>query len=453
MRLESHGTKVFLCSDAGVIHVPATLYLNEKYSNPHTKGAVSRSLRVWVRAADAFGVDLASRALDGVWLYEQEKKSLRHLAFLQINEVESLSDIAVRSVASAKKIKKGAPDDDPGARAGAVRHNTAAKQLVNIADFLTWFYRTVIEPRMPHGSKKAFALRAQVEACSEDLKRAITTTKSSHPHSIRSVPTDRFLQIYSAIYLRAADIFKTEGKKVSQMIFRDRAMTLLAGEGMRPGAIGNITIQDFRWEGGNKAGYITIKDNTARRGKSLTTATPVQKGSRSRNGYNSEYVLTVWPTTADAIKVYLDNERNVLVMRGLRNRSKGFLFVAEHGGPISDRSTITHVFARARRGLASLDLLKREQDDQYQRSEEYWFTAYLLRHSAASLFYSMKSLEMNDEVVQDLMKSRFGWSLESQMPSLYARRAMSTAASLTVNEFMDDLFAAAKTARLAATGT
>lgn len=429
--------------------MPGTLYLNEKYSNPHTKQLFSRALRLWVRFADAFGIDLTSRALEGQWLTEGEKKALTHLAFRPIKEVESLTDVAVRSIASATKIQKRAPDDDPGERHGAVTHNTAAKQLVGIADFLKWFHEAVIEPRLPSGSEIYVGLRLQVESCTKSLKKAIRSTKSAHPHSLRSVPTERFLQIYSALYLQASDIFKTDDGNVSDVILRDRAMALLAGEGMRPGAIGNIALEDFRWDGGNKQGYIRIKDNSARRGKVLTTATPVQKGARSRKGYNSEYVLSIWPTTADAIKDYINNERKAVLTRGLANRSKGFLFVADHGGPISDRSTITYSFARAGRGLASLGLLARQEGDQYLKGDEYGFNAYLLRHSSASLFYSMKSTETKAEVVQDLMKDRFGWSRESQMPSLYAKRAMTDAAALTVGDFMDELFAAARAAKSA----
>ena len=447
MYLETHDAKVFLCSSAGSVHVPGTLYLNEKYSNPHSKQLFSRAIRLWVRFADALDIDLAARAIKGQWLSEGEKKILTHLAFRPIEEVESLSDVAVRSIASARKMKKRAPDEDPGERHGAVTHNTAAKQLVGIADFLTWFHETVIEPRLPSGSETYVRLRQQVEDCTKSLKKAIRSTKSAHPHSLRSVPTKRFLQIYSALYLQAADIFKTGNGAISDVVLRDRAMALLAGEGMRPGAIGNVALEDFRWDGGNKHGYIRIKDNSARRGKALTTATPVQKGARSRKGYNSEYVLSIWPTTADAIKDYIDNERKAVLTRGLANRSKGFLFVADHGGPISDRSTITYSFTRAGRGLASLGLLARQEGDQYVKGDEYGFNAYLLRHSSASLFYSTKSTEMKAEVVQDLMKDRFGWSRESQMPSLYAKRAMSDAAALTVGDFMDDLFAAARAAK------
>lgn len=449
MELETFGAKVYLCNEARVIHVPGTLYLNEKYRNPHTKAVYSKAVRAWIRLADAFEIDLAARALTGDWLKEVEKKALKFLAFRPIEEIESLSDGAVKSIASAKRGTEAGTEDDPAKRSGAVAHNTAAQLLEGIAEFLKWFYEKVLEPRLPSGSHTTSALRHKVEATNDELKRAIRRTKSDHPQSIRSVPTERFLQIYSALYLQANKIFRTPDGKVSTTAQRDRAIALLAGEGLRPGAIGNIALEDFTWEGSNAPGYLRIKDNTLRRGSSPSVATPVQKGARSHRSYNSEYVVTIWPTTADAIADYVNGERKTVLLRGLKNRSNGFLFIADHGGPIGDRSTINYIFSRAGRGLAELGLLTRVPGDPYLEGEAYEFTAYLLRHSSASLFYAMKSEEMKDEVVEDLMRDRFGWTTESSMPRLYARRAMTDASSLTVGDFMSELLQAARAAKTA----
>ena len=328
MRLETHGSKVYLSTDAGILHVPATLFLNETYANHHTMHIVARALRVWVRLADAFGIDLAARALEARWMTEAEKKALRYLVFRPIEEIESMSDRTVQTIASAIK------DKDPNERAGAVEPNTALKNLVWIADFLLWFHKKVLEPRMPIGGAVSKTLRQQVEVCATELKKGVRGTKSLHPHRLRSVPAERFLQIYSTVYLRAADILKTHGGKVSSNLLRDRAMILLASEGMRPGAIGNVALADFKWAGKAAPGYVAIKDNTARRTKKLSTSTPVQKGAASNQNYNSEIIIPIWPTTAQAIKDYIDNERLVVTTRTLRNYSEGFLFLADHGGPM-----------------------------------------------------------------------------------------------------------------------
>lgn len=443
MRLETHGSKVYFVTDTGVIHVPGTLYLNETYANPHTESVVAKALRIWVRFADAFDIDLAARALEGRWLTEGEKKALRYLVFRPVREIESMSDKAVKTIASALK------DNEPHERDGAVQSNTAVKQLVGITNFLLWFHKKILEPRMPIRSAVNETLRQQVEDYAAELKKGVRGTKSLHPHRIRSVPTERFLQIYSAVYLSAADLLKTQSGKISSNLLRDRAMILLACEGVRPGALGNVGLADFKWTGKATRGFVTIKDNTARRTKKVSTSTPVQKGAASSQSYNSEFTLAIWPTTAQAIQDYIESERQSVTTRGLRNRSEGFLFLANHGGPIGDRGTIAHVFRRAGEGLAKMGFLSKDPRDPYLEGESYRFHAYVLRHSSASQFYATKNHTEDADVVMDLMKMRFGWTAKSGMPMLYAQRAMSDAASLMVEDFMESLLAEAKAAKTA----
>jgi hypothetical protein len=145
----------------------------------------------------------AARALEGRWLTAVETKALIYLVYRPVEEIESMSDRAVKAIASATKVK------EPKSTKGAVKPNTALKQLVGIAGFLTWFHNTVLEPLMPLGSAVIEVLRRQVEACSAALKKAVTGTKSMHPHRIRSVPTERFKQIYGAVYLRPSDLLNT----------------------------------------------------------------------------------------------------------------------------------------------------------------------------------------------------------------------------------------------------
>lgn len=441
MKLETHGSKVYLASDTGVLHVSGTLYLNESYANHHTINAAARALRVWIRLADAFDIDLAARSLEGRWLTEVEKKALRYLVLQPIEAIESMSHRAVRTIGKAMTQR------EPSKRLDAVEPNTAIKRLLVIADFLQWFHKKILEPRTPTMSLVSENLRREVEVCAEELKKGVRGTKSMHPHRIRSVPTERFLQIYTAMYLRPADILRTRDGKIGRNLLRDRAMLLLASEGIRPGAIGNLALQDFKWAGQLEHGYIAIKDNTARRTKNLSTSTPVQKGVASSQRYNSEITVPIWPTTAQAIQDYISSERVTITTQGLRNRSEGFLFLAEHGGPIGDRGTIANVFRRAGNELAKIGLLSKDPSDPYLHGEAYDFNAYLLRHSSASLFYATKSETMNTDVVTDLMRMRFGWCKESDMPSLYAQRALSNAASITVDDYMESLLAEARAAR------
>jgi integrase len=446
MKIELAHSRTLLTTDDGVVHVPFTLYLNSSYDNPHTMIAAARGLRAFNRFVDAFDIDIASRALEACCLTEGEKKALYQLVFYPIEQIEAMSDRTVRLIASAQKNK------DPARIRGAVEPNTAVKQLFQIADFLLWYHKKVLEPRIPLASPVTEALRRAYESCAKELKRAVASTKSSHPHRIRSVPTRRFLEVYAAVYSRPEDILLTDSGQPGSNLMRDRAMVLLAAEGIRPGAIGNIALANFKWPGGKARGHIAIKDNTSRRSKPLSAATPVQKGTRSRQNYNSEGTISIWPTTAQAVRDYIDGERQEITGRTLRNKSEGFLFLAEHGGAIGDRSTISTVFKRAGIGLQRLGLLAKDENDPYLDGEEYNFSAYLLRHSAATLFYSSKAPQLQGEVVEDLMKLRFGWSKESGMPRIYAQRAMSDAASLTVDDFLESLLADAAAAKNSTNG-
>lgn len=437
MRLETAQLKTLMVTRQGVVHIPFTLYLNMRYDNPHTRVVAARALRVLGRLIDAFNIDFAERALEARCLEEKEKAALRQLAFHPIETIEAMSDRAVREIASTKKTVASAKIKD------AVQANTASKQLVQIADFLTWYQEKVINPRMPLASPVTEALQRVYSACGSELKVAIASTKSAHPHKIRSVPTGRFLQIYSVVFLKPREVLQTHAGRPSCNVLRDRAMILLAAEGIRPGALGNILLSDFKWIGGNERGYIVLKDNTARRSKRLSTATPTQKGTRSKQNYNSELTISIWPTTAKAIRDYIDVERQTVTSNMLRNRSEGFLFLAEHSGPIGDRGTISTIFRRASEGLEKLGLLSKATNDPYLNGEKYQFSAYLLRHSAASLFYTSKARQMRGEVVEDLMKMRFGWAQKSGMPRLYAQRAIADEASLTVEDFVESLLAEA----------
>lgn len=440
MKLEE-SLRASLTFDGGLLHVPFTLYLNDRYDNPHTIASAARGLRVLARFVDAFDIDVLARALEGRCLGEVEKKALCQLAFHPIDQIEMMSARSVRSIASAQR---GARSQPIGPR---VAPNTARKHLELIADFLLWYHDKVLEPRMPLTSVVTDTLRRAYSSCAAELKHAVAGTRAAHAHRIKSVPTERFLEIYSTVFLNPQMVFETHGAKRGSTVMRDRAMVMTAAEGIRPGALGNLALADFRWSGGMARGHLLLRDNTPRRLARPTTSTPTQKGARSRQNYNSELTISIWPTTAQAIHDYINSEREIITGRTLRNLSKGFLYLATHGGPIRNRSTIATVFRRAGIGLGKLGLLERHRSDPYLEGDSYSFTAYLLRHSAASLFYASKTNQAPEVVAEDLMKMRFGWAQESSMPRLYAQRAMSDAASLTVEEFVESLIKEARTAR------
>lgn len=438
MKIEFAQSRAILTDEEGHIHVPFSLYLNDKYNNPHTTASGARALRVLTRLVNAFDIDIASRALEARCLSEGEKKALIQLVYYPIEKIEAMSDQTVRKIASARK------EQDPSRIKGTVEQNTARKKLDQIANFLTWYHEKVLEPRMPLASPVTEALRRAYVSCAKELKSAVGGTSMGHPHRIRSVPTHRLLEIYKVVWLKPEVVLQTESGKPGGNLMRDRAMLLLAAEGLRPGAIGNIALKDFKWLGGKEHGYIAINDNTSKRSKRVSTATPTQKGARSYQTYNSTYTIKIWPTTAQAIHDYIDGDRVKITGRTLKNKSETFLFLAEHGGPIGDRGTISTVFRRARIGLQRLRLLSKDEKDPYLEGEEYDFTAYVLRHSAATFFCSIQMQEKKETVVQDLLNMRFGWSRGSETSRRYTLRAMSDAANVTVEDFMESLIAEAE---------
>lgn len=422
--------KTLLLNQDGLIHAPFTLFLNNKFDNPHTRESMAGGMRLLQKFLEAHSIGLAERALEGLCLLPNEIESLRELAYRPVNEVEQMTMGFIRRIGKASK------DDHARSLKGAVESNTAARRLDQIATFLTWYFKNILEYRIRSVSKRA-ELGRRYQSTEDDLKGAIRGGKKGHSNEIRSLPKDVYLNIIREIYLRPELIQSASGSASSTMM-RDRAVALLACEGLRPGAIGNLTLNDFRWRVGDVAGgYVDLRDNVTKRKTRITTKTLVQKGIGSTTqAYNSEVTVKLWPWTCAAIKDYIDGERAALTEKTLANRTMGFLFIADHGGPIGDRTTLSAAFVRIKKGLLAAGLLNKSTSDQHLNSDHYAFTAYTLRHSAASLFLEEKHGEQD---VFDQMRQRFGWSPDSAMPGVYARRAISDRANINMADFFESL--------------
>ena len=136
-------------------------------------------------------------------------------------------------------------------------------------------------------------------------------------------------------------------------------------------------------------------------------------------------------------------------MKRLTNRSNGFLFLNDYGEPIRHRSSITVMFNKLGKNLTKLGLLDVGNDPYFVGQDKYDFYGYVLRHSSASFFLALKCEEISNESgnkrflnyknvpdrVKDLMKLRFGWTVNSKMPELYAARALSDNANVVLKEF------------------
>lgn len=443
MRLVFAKKNCVLLLDDGAIHYPYSKFLTDKFVNPHTRELVAQALRVLFRFCTAHQIELAFRGVDGRCLTYDEAKKLTELCYRPLPEVEGMGDKKVVSLTSAKAGK--APNELPG----AVEPNTANKRLNYIAAYFDFYREVILEPNIRSVATRE-QLKHEYDKIGNQLRGAIRGTKQSHHLAIKSLPTDKYLSIIEAVFLRPHELFQTANGKASRTLLRDRAMFLLACEGLRPGALGNVAIADFRLN----AKMLAIKDNRARRSERITANTPKLKlGDSSQVNSASETMISLWPFTVRAIDEYIEGERNAVLAKRLTNRSKGFLFLSERGAPIHHRGTITEMFNKVGKRLAALGLLDIGDDPYFQNQEKYDFYGYVLRHSAASFFLREKCNEYAKEAgiprsrefrdvpdrIKDLMKLRFGWTTGSNMPELYAARALSENASVDLMEFSQHL--------------
>lgn len=437
-----------LLHDDGRIHYPFTKFLTALYTNPSTQELVAQSLRVFYRFCKAHRIELALRAAEARCLSYDEAKKLGELCYRPLPEIEAMGDKKVIFLTSSKAGK--APDK----LLGAVDPNTASKRMDHIASYLKFYKEVFIEPKTRSATARE-QLKNEYDAICHQLKKTIKGTKQSHHLAIRSLPAEKYLSIIEAVFVRPEECFQTNLLKPSRTLLRDRAMVLLSCEGLRPGTLGNITMADFR----PNSGHLVIKDNRAKRSERVTTNTPMLKmGASTQVNNASEGMITLWPFTVRAIEEYIEVERSAVLMKRLTNRSNGFMFLSDVGEPIKHRSSITTMFNKLGKRLGALGLLDVGGDPYFPNQKKYDFYGYVLRHSAASYFLAEKSFEIAKEEgkvrprefkdvpdrVKSLLKHRFGWTLNSSMPELYAARALSDNAHVLMMDFHQSLLDAVK---------
>lgn len=437
-----------LLHDDGSIHYPFSKFLTDQFTNPHTRELVAQSLRVFYRFCTAHQIELAFRSNESRCLTYDEAKNLAELCYRPLAEVEAMGDKKVVFLTSSKAGK--GPREMPN----AVEPNTASKRINHIAQYLDFYREVFLEPNLRSISARE-QLKHEYDKIGRQLRRTIRGTKQNHHVAIKSLPADKYMEIVRAVFVRPEDLFQTKGGKASRTLLRDRAMVLLSCEGLRPGTLGNIALGDFR----PNSELLVIKDNRAKRTERITTNTPKLKmGDSNLINNASETMITLWPFTVRAIQDYIDAERSAVLMKRLTNRSNGFLFLTDEGEPIKHRSSISEMFNRLGKRLAALGLLNVGDDPYFENQEKYDFYGYVLRHSAASFFLAQKCTEFATDAgigqpsqykdvpdrVKDLMKLRFGWTVNSKMPELYAARALSDNANIVLMEFNQSLLDAAQ---------
>jgi integrase len=426
MKIAHAHQNFLLIDDDGRIHYPFSKFLSEKFDNPNTRELVAQSLRIFYRFCNAHQIELAVRAVEGRCLTSQEASMLAGLCYRPLPEIELLSDKKITLITSAKSQK--APRSLPK----AVEPNSVKKRLNHISSFLDYYFVNFLDPHIRSSALRA-ELRDRYVRIREQLGDEVAGTKQNHHLMIQSLPGERFKQVIRALVVESEGLFRTEMDEISTTLYRDRAMSLLACEGVRPGAIGNIAREDFREDGG----YLRIKDHRARRQGRPNSGDPVLKLGRSSSVNSaSETLIKLYPWTVDAVIDYIEKERGAVLAKHLQNRSRGFLFLNQSGEPIGHRSTLTNMFNKLGRGLRAMGLLAVGNDQHFHNKKEYEFYGYVLRHSAASFYMAAKG---TSETVKDEMRIRFGWTLKSKMPDHYAARAISDQANVNMIEFYQSL--------------
>jgi integrase len=414
-----------LLRDDGSIHYPYSKFLIAEFDNPNTRELVIQSLRIFYRFCTAHQIELAVRATEGRCLTYDELKKLAGLCYRPLEEVESLSDKKVIHITSARA---GKP---PKHLPSAVGPNTALKRLLHIAKYLKFYREVFLDPNIQSQVLRD-SLKFEFEKSIDQLQKEIGGTKQGHHHDIQSLPSNKFIEIIRAIFVRPEEIFINKSGNQSRTLYRDRAMALLACEGLRPGSIGNIARSDFK----SDSGRLIIRDNRERRQRT-TSSTPLLKlGDSTKVNSASETMIELWPFTVESIRNYIETERQHVLSKRLKNRSDGFLFLNEKGEAIKHRSTLTRMFNQLGKRLAELGLLEVGSDPYFRNQKQYDFYGYVLRHSSASLFVEIKGA---DEKAKDSMKTRFGWTINSNQPERYAARALSDKANIDLMEFNQSL--------------
>lgn len=415
----------------GRIHYPFSRFLTDHFDNPHTRGLVGQSLRIFGRFLEAHRIELATRAIDGHCLSLRECKQIAGLCYRPLPEIENLTDKQIVLITSAVATRP------PDARPNAVRQNTVKRHLIHIAAFLKHYSEQILSSHVRSNSIRVELISSYQQTC-DSLRSRIGGEKENHHHNIKSMPGFHFLKVIREVYLYPEKLFLTDLGKATSTLYRDRAMTLLACENMRPGSIGNIFRKDFN----ASDGYLEVKDHRRARAKRPTTGTPVLKlGDSKAVNSASETMLKLYPFTIDAVNDYINLERGAILAERLTNNSNGFLFLNNKGEPIGHRSTITRLFNRLGKQLDKLGLLDVARDPYVRNKKKYEFNAYVLRHSAASLYLAEKGTA---ETIKDSMKIRFGWTANSKMPETYAARAMSDAANVDLMDFYTSIVTEAR---------
>jgi integrase len=426
MRLVSSLSKVLMLQDDGRIHAPFSFFLNT-YKNPNTLDSMAGSLKLFHIFLLHFKISLAERALDGRCLEEREMVALINLSFRPLTD---LSD--PRRITKVVDVRNAVRDED---RENAVEDGTAKGRLKDISSFLKE-YQTLVSHHVRSADTRE-RLAASYLACCERLRQAVGGAASISSYDVRSMSSADFIGCMKVVYC-TPEVVHGDSKS-DLLLLRDRAMFMLACEGLRPGEICNARVNDLI-KGPDGLLSLKVVVNKIHREK-LKSSTPVPKGASSnRAPYATVRMIHLWPFTRDALNDYINGPRAKAIARAGEDVTSGFIFIKGTGEPIGSRQAVSLRFGQMCDALHLAGHMKIESSPVRSDGNKEKLSSYTMRHSAASYFYESKLAELeNERTAFDLMKARFGWTDKSAMPQRYAKRAIVNSATVQVNQIYSEM--------------
>lgn len=426
MRLVRSLSKVLMIEDDGRINAPFSFFLNT-HKNPNTQESLAGSLKLFHRFLLHFKISLADRALEGRCLEEREILGLINLSFRPLTDL-----LDPRRIAKLVDVRNAEPDED---RDGAVEGGTASQRLKDISAFLNE-YQTLVSHYIRSADTRE-RLSAAYLACCERLRRAVGGAASSSAYDIRSMSSTDFVACMKVVYSSPKVLL---GQSESDLhLLRDRAMFMLSCEGLRPGEICNVRVNDLIKSADGLLSLQVVANKKHR--KQVKSSTPVPKGASSnRAPYATVRMIHLWPFTRDALKDYINGPRADATSQAGEDLSSGFVFIKSTGEPIGSRQAVSLRFSQMCDALHLAGHMKIEAGPGRGDGTKGQLSSYTMRHSAASYLYESKMAELkNKDAVFDLMKARFGWTDKSAMPEHYAKRGIVDIATVQVNEIYTEM--------------
>lgn len=426
MKLVRSMSKVLMIEEDGRINAPFSFFLNT-HKNPNTQESLASSLKLLHLFLLHFKISLPDRALEGRCLEEREILGLINLSFRPLTDL-----LDPRRIAKLVDVRNAEPDED---RDKAVKGGTADQRLKDASAFLKE-YQTLVSNYIRSADTRE-RLSAAYLACCDRLRRAVGGAASSSAYDIRSMSSKDFVACMKVVYSSPRVLL---GQSESDLhLLRDRAMFMLSCEGLRPGEICNVRVNDLI-KGPDGLLSLQVAVNKKHR-KKVKSSTPVPKGASSnRAPYATVRMIHLWPFTRDALKDYINGPRADATAQAGEDLSSGFVFIKSTGEPIGSRQAVSLRFSQMCDALHKAGHMKIEAGPGRGDRTKGEVSSYTMRHSAASYLYESKMADLkNKQAVFDLLKARFGWTDKSVMPERYAKRGIVDIATVQVNEIYTEM--------------